>query len=71
MWYRIQHNTLGGWEDAPGFDEYNNLAAAVSGLAEFVQEVHTEASEGYIEQPYNIENYRIIHDGTVVAQFGG
>lgn len=68
--YRIQHNTLSGWEDAPGFDEYNSLGTAVLVLAEFIHEVYTEHHEGYIEQPYNIEDYRILHGDTVVAHFG-
>lgn len=69
--YRIQHNTLSGWEDAPGFEEYDHLPDAVFALAEFVQEVYVEHHEGYMEQPYIIENYRIMHGDTVVAQFGG
>lgn len=68
--YRIQHHTLSGWEDAPGFEEYNHLPDAVLALAEFVQEVYIEHHEGYIEHPYNIEDYRIIKDGTVFVTFG-
>jgi len=68
--YRIQNYTLSGWEDDEGFEEFNTLGTAVLVLAEFIQEVYTAHKQGFLEQPYNIEDYRILHGDTVVAQFG-